>query len=189
MDPLKIYLLLRMVVFYCQKKQRSPVEEVGSWTPIIYDGFYRETSNPWLGMGVLKHQQYVFGKVYEATTTWCFERSVGQPAYLDPWGNEHQVDKRKRHRFGPNHSWLVGKKTLYIPRFTRWWFQTFFYVYPFLGKWSNLTVAYFADGCVNHQLDSPNWSWEYTVWIYRMEEKIVDFLPSWKWKWLYLKSN
>ena len=26
---------------------------------------------------------------------------------------------------------------------TRWWFQTFFDVHPYLGRWSNLTCAYF----------------------------------------------
>ena len=36
--------------------------------------------------------------------------------------------------------------------FTRWWFQTVFIFIRTLGKWSNLTCAYFSDGLVkNHQ--------------------------------------
>ena len=27
-------------------------------------------------------------------------------------------------------------------RYTRWWFQTFFYFHPYLGKWSNLTNSF-----------------------------------------------
>ena len=36
---------------------------------------------------------------------------------------------------------------------TRWWFPMFFIFTPFpLGKWSNLTCAYFSNGWLNHQL-------------------------------------
>ena len=41
--------------------------------------------------------------------------------------------------------------------FYRWWFQVSFYFHPpSLGRWSNLTCAYFSNGLVqNHQLDRP----------------------------------
>ena len=35
---------------------------------------------------------------------------------------------------------------------TRWWFQIFFHVYPYLGKWSNLTNILQMGW--NHQLDN-----------------------------------
>ncbi len=34
--------------------------------------------------------------------------------------------------------------------FSCWWFQIFFYVHPYLGKWSPFWWAYFSDGLVKH---------------------------------------
>ena len=36
--------------------------------------------------------------------------------------------------------------------FTRWWFQVFCYVQPYLGKISKLTSIFFQKGWFNHQL-------------------------------------
>ena len=52
--------------------------------------------------------------------------------------------------------WVAKQKnTNEIPRITRWWRLKYLLCSPRnLGKWSNLTCAYFSDGLVkNHQLD------------------------------------
>ena len=36
-------------------------------------------------------------------------------------------------------SGILNHMHIYIYRCTGWWFQIFFYVHPYLGKWSNLT--------------------------------------------------
>ena len=38
---------------------------------------------------------------------------------------------------------VLGSKLRVLLRFTRWWFQFFFYVHPYLGKISNLTIIFF----------------------------------------------
>ena len=43
---------------------------------------------------------------------------------------------------GSSHTYLYA---------SRWWFQVFFHVHPYLGKWSNLTNIF--QGGWNHQLD------------------------------------
>ncbi len=49
-----------------------------------------------------------------------------------------------------NHTWRKGRfwKTFFLWKksCSRWWFQILFYVHPYLGKWSNLTISYFSDG-------------------------------------------
>ena len=47
-------------------------------------------------------------------------------------------------------------RNLVFHRKTRWWFQTFFYFHPYLGKWFNLTRI-FQTGW-NHQLEKR---WDY----------------------------
>ena len=42
-----------------------------------------------------------------------------------------------------------------------WWFQTFFYVHPYLATWSNLTNI-FQMGWFNHQLVTD---WELSTWL------------------------
>ena len=65
-----------------------------------------------------------------------------------PWWLERSQGEGKR---------IVGKlrnlkdeiyaaKLIFIEWYTRWWFQIFLYVNPYLGKWSNLTIWYFVDG-------------------------------------------
>ena len=54
---------------------------------------------------------------------------------------------------------------------TRWWFQIFFYVHPYLGRWSNLTKI-FQMGC-NHQLDND-------VGLKWSISRKSDFVASWQ---------
>ena len=130
---------------------------------LLFTGFYN-TSKRWLGMGVLKHQQYVYGKVYKATTTWCFERSLGQPTTSIPG----EMSSKLTNANGADlvqtiHGWLEKVPFRKYLDSLAGGFKPFLCLPLFGVSWSNLTVAYFSDGSVNHQLDSPNWSWEYTA--------------------------
>ena len=51
----------------------------------------------------------------------------------------------------------------------RWWFQTVFYVHPYLAKWSNLTTV-FQLGWFNHQLEN-----------HRVADMFVDHLHGYTW--------
>ena len=46
-----------------------------------------------------------------------------------------------------------GKMESEVKWETRWWFQIFFILHPYMGKWSNLMFAYFSTGWwKTHQL-------------------------------------